>query len=90
VDDTSLFDYSCCALDEGHEGACESQCSECEGTGRCPACDGDGGIELCSPCELCDGSSSCPGGCYEGRQIEEMPWIPQRAVETVAPAGGVL
>lgn len=58
----------CCNLPPDHDELwCAWVCSTCNGTGRCPACDGGAmsdGIGTC--CELCDESHACPDGCYEG------------------------
>lgn len=93
IDDEDAYpdDDSCCARGEDdHDGPCEWQCNDCGGTGRCPACNGDAAFDDCTPCELCDGNGSCPGGCFEGRQIDDSYWTPPARIQTVQLVGGVL
>ena len=54
----------CCALDDGHDGACAWKCSTCGGTGECPECGGvmEDDLDWCDYCQ----KAGCPGGCYEG------------------------
>lgn len=60
-------EYYCCALRPDHEGWCAWVCSTCNGTGRCPACDGGAMSDgIGTYCEFCDESYACPDGCYEG------------------------
>lgn len=64
---TTVDDYRSCALDEGHDGCCAWRCSTCNGTGRCPECDGGAMSDgIGTHCDLCDESYACPDGCFEG------------------------
>ena len=63
-------DYSCCALDEGHDGPCEWDCSDCAGTGECLECEEECCCDDVVTCEWCDGTHACPH-CDEGRRIDE-------------------
>jgi hypothetical protein len=68
----TVDDYRCCALDEGHDGCCAWLCSSCNGTGRCPECDGGAMSDgIGTYCWLCDESYACPEGCYEGWLSED-------------------
>lgn len=68
-------DYGCCALDDnagtGHEGPCAFICHHCQGTSKCPACNGSGddGSGLDYTCMEC-GGGSCPF-CQDGMEVQE-------------------
>lgn len=70
VEADDLDDTTCCALDEGHPGPCEWDCSDCAGTGLCIECDGGCECDDVVRCEWCDGDHVCPH-CDEGRWIDE-------------------
>lgn len=70
--DCDTVDDGCCALGEhGHDGPCRWICHHCQGTGRCPACDGtsDDGSGLDYTCMEC-GGGSCPY-CNEGYESDD-------------------
>lgn len=57
--------YRCCALDDGHDGCCAWVCSDCNGSTKCWACNGDAGLDDVTYCSECDGTGGC-FRCYEG------------------------
>lgn len=53
-------DDGCCLREPGHPGSCAWGCSDCNGTGRCWACNGyNPGDDLGSGCTECDGWGTC-------------------------------
>lgn len=64
--DIHLDDYGCCARSVGHDGPCEWDCSDCDGTGRCVVCDDECFCDDVVTCDWCDGTHACPA-CEYGR-----------------------
>ena len=68
---TATDDHRCCVREDGHDGPCEWECSDCAGTGRCCICDDECSCDDVVSCEWCDGNHACPAGCFEGRVVDE-------------------
>lgn len=66
-------DHRCCTRTPGHDGPCEWICGPCAGTGRCPECDGDGGVDDVDHCEWCGGTGRCLDGCDYGIKRDDLP-----------------
>jgi hypothetical protein len=63
-------DGGCCAREPHHDGPCEWDCSDCDGTGRCPVCEEECHCDDVVTCEYCDGTHAC-FRCLDGRIVDE-------------------